>query len=105
MGLEGDGEDGEGGTLVELVGLSGELVVRAMPKLDKGRRVNRSGEDNEGSRSPYRDVGRRLGATEDESGEFGTVVWLVVTERTEFSEETEEPVEFGAKLRRVVFPY
>lgn len=101
MGLEGEGDDGEGGTLVDPVGLSGELGGRDIPTLDKGRRVKRSGEDDGRSRSPYSDRGRRLGAEEDDSGEFGTVVWFVVTERIEFSEETEEPVELGLILSRV----
>ena len=73
MGLDGDADEGEGGTLVE-PGLSGELVVRDMPRLDKGLRVGRSGEDREASLSPYNEVGRRLGTDEEESGEFGTVV-------------------------------
>ncbi len=61
-----------------------------------------SGDGNAKSLSPYKDVGLRLSAVVDDSGEFGTVVWFVVTERTEFSDDTDEPVEFGLILSRVL---
>ena len=102
IGFEADGEDGEGGTLVELGRLSGEVdVVRDIPELDRGRRENLSGEDGIESRSPYNDVGRLLVTIEDESGELGTDVCVVVPERMEFSEEAEETVDAGLILSKV----
>ena len=90
-----EAEEGDGGTLVFL---SGELeVVCDIPKLERGRREILSGEAGVGvtSRSLYNDNGRRRGTAEKDSGELGTDVWGVVIERAEFSDETDEPVEFG----------
>ena len=108
MGLDEEAveeaEDGDGGTLVELAGSSGEReVVRDIPKLERGRREILSGEVGVGvtSRSPYNERGRRRGAAEKDSGELGTDVWGVVIERGEFSDETDEPVEFGWRLSSV----
>lgn len=75
MGFDGEAEAGEGGTLVDAGGFSGEVDrVRAIPRLDRGRRVVRSGDDKATSLSPYKDVGLRLSAVVEDSGEFGTVV-------------------------------
>ena len=111
MGFEGEAVDeavvGEGGTLVDPGRLSGEReVVRDIPRLESGRREILSGVAGVGvvSRSlslPYNDSGRRRYPTDDASGELGTDVCEVVTERAEFSDETDEPVEFGWMLSRV----
>ena len=98
---------GEGGTLVDPGRLSGEReVVRDIPRLESGRREILSGVAGVGvvSRSlslPYNDSGRRRYPTDDASGELGADVCEVVTERAEFSDETDEPVEFGWMLSRV----
>ena len=73
--MDGDADEGEGGTLVDAEVFSGEVdLVRAIPRLDRGRREERSGDDRGTSLSPYRDVGLRLRAVVEDSGEFGTVV-------------------------------
>ncbi len=81
MGLDeeavDEAEEGDGGILVELGPLSGELeVVRDIPKLERGRREILSDEAGVGvtSRSPYSESGRRRGAAEKDSGELGTDV-------------------------------
>ena len=100
--MDGDAEEGEGGTLVEPGRLSGEVdPARGIPELERGRRVSLSGEERFGSPSPYNDVGRRLVITEDASGELGTEVCVVVPDRVEFSDETDEPVEAGLMLSSV----
>lgn len=104
IGLDDEAEDGEGGTLVEPGRLSGEEEEsRDIPALDSGRRVSLSGDGIVASLSlPYSEVGLRLRDTVDASGEVGTDVWDVVTERAEFSDETEEPVELGLILSNVL---
>lgn len=102
IGLDGDAADGEGGTLVEPGRLSGDVdAPRVVPELDRGRRVALSGEVRVKSRSPYKDVGRRLGGSAEGSGELGAEVCVVVPERAEFSDDTDEPVDVALMLSRV----
>ena len=111
MGLDGEAVDeavlGERGTLVDPGRLSGEReVVRDIPRLESGRREIQPGVAGVGviSRSlsvPYKDSGRRRYPTDDASGELVTDVCEMVKEQAEFSDETDEPVEFGWMLSRV----